>query len=49
MGIRLTEQRFLFGNKKFKRNQEGYGAPAVNSFGCDYDEDDYLKQKSNGE
>ena len=24
--------------QEFKRNQESYEAPAVNSFGCDYDE-----------
>lgn len=32
--------------QEFKRNQEGYEAPAVNSFGCDYDEDDLSKIKS---
>lgn len=32
--------------QEFKRDQEGYEAPAVNSFGCDYDEDDLSKIKS---
>ena len=32
--------------QEFKRNQEGYEVPAVNSFGCDYDEDDLSKIKS---
>ena len=32
--------------QEFKRNQEGCEAPAVNSFGCDYDEDDLSKIKS---
>lgn len=32
--------------QEFKRNQEGYEAPAVNSFGCDYDEDNLSKIKS---
>lgn len=32
--------------QEFKRNQEGYEAPVVNSFGCDYDEDNLSKIKS---
>ena len=32
--------------QEFKRNQAGYEAPVVNSFGCDYDEDNLSKIKS---
>lgn len=32
--------------QEFKRNQVGYEAPVVNSFGCDYDEDNLSKIKS---
>ena len=38
--------KLLFWEQEFKRNQVGYEAPAVNSFGCDYDEDNLSKIKS---